>query len=1546
MEQRGDRERRRPRRVLPALLLLLVMGLGALVSGPVGTPSPSLQTASTTDPVPPKNVRATGADKALVISWDPVNETGLTGYKVYFAGTLKATVTGTATTTTVGGLVNGQQYDAITVRTTTQLVIAYEGVDSAPASGTPHDGLPPAAPAAFAATPGDRQVVLSWNTATDPEVRGYELRRDGTLIATPSQSATSYTDTGRTNGVTSSYTLVAVDVAGMKSTASTATATPRDGVAPAAPTGLVAAPGDGSVALAWTANAEYDVTAYRVLRDGAVIATVGGTSYTDTGLTNGTAYAYALEAVDTSGNVSPVSSPPVPATPNDGQPPATPAGFTATAGDSSVVLSWTASADPEVRSYELRRDGDLIATPSSSATTYTDAGRANGVPHTYTLVAVDVAGMRSSPASASATPSDEVAPAAPTGLMAMPGDQRVALSWTPNTEPDIAAYLVYRDGVAIATVDGLSYVDTAVTNGVKHEYRIAARDTSGNWSPLSAEAVYATAHDGLPPAAPADLTTAPSDRQVVLSWTASTDPEVRGYELRRDGVLVASLAPGATGWTDTGLVNGVSYSYDLVAVDVAAEVSVPASVSATPRDGIAPAAPTGLVAVAGDHEVALSWNDAGEYDIAYHRVLRDGVQVAVVVGTTWTDTGVTNGTTYTYAVVAIDTSANDSELSHPASARPRDAVPPMAPTGLVATPGDRQVVLTWDPNPEADIASYRVWRDGVQIAVVTDPTFTDSGLINGRAYQYALMAVDTSGNDSSPSDPVSATPRDADRPAAPTGLAAVPADGEVALTWEAVPEYDVDGYLVFQDGVQVHSTTGTTWRAGGLENGREYTFTVVAVDTSGNDSEPSEPVQSSPRDGVAPAAPTGVVATPGDTEVVLRWDPNAEADLAGYQVLRDGVEVRFETGTTWTDTGVVNGTRYTYVLVAVDTSGNDSGPSEPAEATPRDGVAPAAPTGVVATPGDTEVVLSWDPNVEADIAGYRVLRDGVEVRVETGTTWTDTDVVNGTEYTYTVVAVDTSGNDSNPSDPVAGTPERPGPAAPTGVTASAGDARATVRWTASPEADVVAYRVLFEDGTVALEVAAPSTAATVTGLENGTTYRFTVVAVDADGDVSVPSDPVEVTPVAAPAAVPVEGAGQSGGVAVSSDGRHLVIGTRARLEASDTNTAYELYLVDRDAGTSRRIAPLPAWATGTADPTNTSAPAISDDGRYLVLATTAKLHPADTNTLLDVYRFDTVSGTWSLVSVPASGAAHRTVAGTLVQTGTSVHSKSPAVAVSADGRVVLFYSLRADLVPGDTNGKVDLFAKDMTTLAVTRVSTTATGASMPRVPTGPALALTPDGRFALFPAVSSTGPAVLYRKTLTGVDAGTLTAVSTVPVSGRAIEFGVFRDAGDIAISDDGRYVAFVTSAKLGTTTPTANWTTGLAYRKDLDSGVIVALGTGQKTVWEHKVELDPTGRYAYYSTAAAALAGDTNGHTDFHRRDLDGGAPGPLVLVTGDSSGRHTTGPTGPVAATEYGRVFALSGDQVLVTTSQALAPVDANRLRDLYAKDLADQAVRTPLG
>ena len=216
---------------------------------------------------------------------------------------------------------------------------------SAPETGTPRDGVAPAAPAAFSATGGDGQVSLSWTANGEPDLLRYELSRDGVPIATVT-GTTSYVDGGRTSGTTHSYALVAVDTSGNSSAPASASATPRDGVAPAAPNGFSAIAADGQVSLSWTANAEPDIAHYALSRDGVLIGTPEGTTYLDAGLVNGTPHTYELVAVDTSGNASTAAT--ATATPTADAAPTAPTGVTATPGDRSAVVRWTAAGEPDV----------------------------------------------------------------------------------------------------------------------------------------------------------------------------------------------------------------------------------------------------------------------------------------------------------------------------------------------------------------------------------------------------------------------------------------------------------------------------------------------------------------------------------------------------------------------------------------------------------------------------------------------------------------------------------------------------------------------------------------------------------------------------------------------------------------------------------------------------------------------------------------------------------------------------------------------------------------------------------------------------------------------------------------------------------------------------------------------------------------------------------------------------------------------------------------------------------------------------------------------
>ena len=88
-----------------------------------------------------------------------------------------------------------------------------------------------------------------------------------------------------------------------------------------------------------------------------------------------------------------------------------------------------------------------------------------------------------------------------------------------------------------------------------------------------------------------------------------------------------------------------------------------------------------------------------------------------------------------------------------------DTTPPAVPTGVTATPGPGQVTLNWTANTEADLAGYRILRNGVQVASLGDVTsYVSSGLLSTQSYSFVVRAVDTTGNVSGDSATVSATP--------------------------------------------------------------------------------------------------------------------------------------------------------------------------------------------------------------------------------------------------------------------------------------------------------------------------------------------------------------------------------------------------------------------------------------------------------------------------------------------------------------------------------------------------------------------------------------------------------------------------------------------------------------------------------------------------------------------------------------------------------------------------------------------------------------------
>jgi fibronectin type 3 domain-containing protein len=264
-------------------------------------------------------------------------------------------------------------------------------------------------------------------------------------------------------------------------------------------------------------------------------------------------------------------------------------------------------------------------------------------------------------------------------------------------------------------------------------------------------------------------------------------------------------------------------------------------------DVLAP--PAGLTATAGSQRVTLNWTASSE--ATSYRVARSTVSggpfttVASVVSTTWTNAGLTNGTTYYYEVAAVDP-GSQSAPSAQASATPFLATP----TGLTATAGDSKVTLVW--NAVNGVIGYRVRRGTVSggpyttVGSVTTSKWANTGLTNGTTYYYVVASMSSTG-DSPNSNEANATPFPV--PPVPTGLTATPASGKVTLMWNA--SSGATSYRVRRSTVSggpyttVASLTGTTWANVGLSNGTTYYYVVAATNAAG-DSANSPEVSATP----------------------------------------------------------------------------------------------------------------------------------------------------------------------------------------------------------------------------------------------------------------------------------------------------------------------------------------------------------------------------------------------------------------------------------------------------------------------------------------------------------------------------------------------------------------------------------------------------------------------------------------------------------------------------------------------------------------------------
>lgn len=1131
-------------------------------------------------PSAPTGVTATAGTSQVVLNWTA--SAGATSYNV-----LRSTTTGTETSLATG--VTGTTYPDSTAVNGIQYFYVVQAVSGGGTSGNSSEvnATPMAAPTGLGATPGANYVDLSWIAPSGGGQTSYNVKRSTanggpytTITTSGAQTTTSYHDSTAVGGMTYYYVVSAANVNGQSVIGESANssqagpATPTV-AAPSVPTSLSATPSSGSVALSWTAGS--GATSYNVKRSTtsgsgyATISTSGavtGTGYTDSTAVNGTIYYYVVSSVNSVGESADSSQV------TAAMPPAAPTSVGAAAGVNQVTVSWTASSGASgATGYNVKRSTTsgsgyttLAVGANVSGSPFIDSTAISGTTYYYVVAGTNASGEGNNSSQSSATPTG--APQPPTGLTATAGSTSIALSWTAALGAPVS-YNVKRSttsgsGYVTLTTSGAqtttSFTDTGTSPGTTYYYMISAVNTYGesaNSSQASGavSAAGATVYESFNYASIANGTGVTGTGESG-TWTVGATAPTIATGLTYSGLPTANSAISSTGNRQSAsFANSLSSGTKFIsflfknstgnAGDTRYGVYFPnggtglffgyvgANSPTLGNLGLASMDTTGTAATGMIASLASSY--LGTYGNTYFVVLKidfdtSGANDTITVYINPTANSATPVVASTYTVssfnvgtitgIGLNVQASTVTVDEIRVGNSYGAVAgltgPAIPTGISATAGNNLVSLSWSAASGAN--SYTVLRstasgvEQVLAAGVSGTSYTDSTAVNGTTYYYVVQAVNTLGG-SAFSTEQNATP--IPPPGQPQNLTAYPGVNSVGLSWTATS--GATGYKVLRGTTSgtytvTNNVTANTNYDVTTAGGTTYYYVVEATNTSGVGVNSSE-VSALPTIAL-PTAPSGLAATPANSQVSLTWTVGVGA--ASYNVKRSATSgsgyitistTGAVTGNNYTDSTAVNGDIYYYVVSSTNSAGESTNCTEAAAAMP-----PATPTGLGATPGANQVSLNWTASTGASGAtSYNVKRSTTSGSgystistpgAVTGTIYTDSTAISGTTYYYVVSGTNSSGEGNN-STQASATPSGV-PQAPTGVTLTTNYTSLNLSWAAALGVPT-GYNVKRSTSSGA-ETTLPAgtnvagTTFTDTTVTPGVLYYYKISAVNGDGE--------------------------------------------------------------------------------------------------------------------------------------------------------------------------------------------------------------------------------------------------------------------------------------------------------------------------------------------------------------------------------------------------------------------------------------------------------------
>ncbi|MDZ7364066.1 MAG: fibronectin type III domain-containing protein [candidate division KSB1 bacterium] len=851
------------------------------------------------------------------------------------------------------------------------------------------------------------------------------------------------------------------------------------------------------------------------------------------------------------------------------QAPNAPTNLAATAASSSQIdLTWTDNSSNEdgfiiQRSATSGSGFSDIDTVAGNMTSFSDTGLNGNTPYYYKVAAYNGTG-RSDSNEANATTNPN-APSTPTDLTATAtSSSQIDLSWTDasSTNNATARFRIERKTGSSGTytqIDSVNaptttYSNAGLSEGTQYYYRVRAVNVTGH-SAYSNETNATTKLN-----TPTGLTaTTVSNTRIDLAWTDNSGIE-DGFKIEFSTVgntgpftEIATVGANVQTYSSLGLNPNTEYFYRVRAYK-ATNYSDYSNVSSATTLPDIPAAPSGLTATAvSNTQINLSWTDnsSNESGFKIERKLTSGItftQIATVSAnvTSYSSTGLSASTSYTYRVRAFNTGGN-SGYSNQASATTL-INPPAAPSSLTATAvSNSQINLTWTDNATTE-TGFKIERkigasgmyaqiDSVDANVTT---YSNTGLTGNTEYYYRVRAKNAGGN-SAYSNEANATTLQ-DPPAAPSGLTATAiSNSQIDLAWTDNSDNENGFKIEIKVGAsgtytQLATTSANvvTYSSTGLEAGTEYFYRVLAFNGTGNSAFSNEANATTLPE--PPEAPGNLTATAvSQTQINLTWTDHANNE-AGFRIERKlssaATYTEFDTVganvTSYASTGLTANTAYTYRVRAFNVTGN-SAYSDEIDATTLPNP-PAAPSGLIATTvSNSQIDLSWTDNaatetgfkIERKAAGETAYTEIATVAANT-TNYSSTGLAGSTQYFYRVRAFNTGGNSAYSNEANATTLQDP-PPAPSGLTATTvSNTQINLTWTdnSTNETGFKIERKAGASSTYAQidTVAANVTAYSSTGLSGGTGYFYRVRAFNAGGNSAYSNEANATTHPDAPAA--------------------------------------------------------------------------------------------------------------------------------------------------------------------------------------------------------------------------------------------------------------------------------------------------------------------------------------------------------------------------------------------------------------------------------------------